>query len=79
MCCNVGQGFRRLQNQKVDREGGPSFLLSSPWKKDSCFAQVDIAGVAAHAPDEHACLQSSVELIVVHGRCFQSKRVPCSF
>lgn len=27
MWCDVGQGFRRLQNQHVGREGGPSFLL----------------------------------------------------
>lgn len=54
MRCSVGQGFCRLQNRHVDREGGPSFIVFSPWKKDSCFAQAGVADVAAHAWHENA-------------------------
>ena len=53
MCCDVRQGFRRLQNQHVDRESDPSFILFSPWKKDSRFAQPGVADVAAHTCDEN--------------------------
>lgn len=51
---DVGQGFRRLQNRHVGREGGLSFILFSPWRKDSRFAQAGVADVAVHARDENA-------------------------
>lgn len=51
---DVGQGFRRLQSRHVGREGGPLFILFSPWRKDSRFAQAGVADAAAHARDENA-------------------------
>jgi len=55
MRCDMGQGFLSwAQSQHIDRDGGPLFVLFSPWKKGSLFAQVGVADVAAHARHENA-------------------------